>query len=65
MVGYYKLILGTQFGGRSNFSTINAAMTFIYDVHSAQNQNKIMLALTFDIKGFFDFVNYQYLLTEM
>jgi len=35
MVGYYKLILGTQFGGRSNFSTINAAMTFIYDVHSA------------------------------
>jgi len=24
-----------------------------------------MLALTFDIKGFFDFVNYQHLLTEM
>ena len=65
MVGRYELIPGTQFGGRSNSSTIDAAMTFIHDVHSAWNQNKVMSALTFDIKGFFDFVNHQRLLTEM
>jgi len=65
MVGHYELVPGTQFGERSNSSTIDAAMTFIHDVHSAWNQNKVMLALTFDIKGFFDFVNHQRLLTEM
>jgi len=65
MVGRYELIPGTQFEGRSNSSTIDVAMTFIHDVHSAWNQNKVMLVLTFDIKGFFDFVNHQRLLTEM
>jgi len=65
MVDCYKLILGTQFGGRSNSSTIDVAMTFIHDVHSAWNQNKVMLVLTFNIKGFFDFVNHQCLLTKM
>ena len=65
MVGHYKLIPGTQFGERSNSSTIDVAMTFIHDVHSAWNQNKVMSVLTFDIKGFFDFVNHQRLLTEI
>ena len=65
MVGHYKLISGTQFGERSNSSTIDVAMTFIHDVHSAWNQNKVMSVLTFDIKGFFDFVNHQRLLTEI
>ena len=58
MVGCYELILGTQFRGRSNFFTIDAAMTFIHDVHSAWNQNKVMSALIFNIKDFFDFVNH-------
>ena len=65
MVGRHKLILGTQFGGRSNSSTIDAAMTFVHDVHTAWNQNMVTSALTFDIKGFFDFVNHQCLLSEM
>jgi len=65
MVGYYELIPGTKFGERSNSSTIDAVMTFIHNVHSTWNQNKVMSALTFDIKGFFDFVNHQHLLTKM
>jgi len=65
MVGHYELIPGTQFGGRSNSSTIDTAMTFIHDVHFVWNQNKVMSVLIFDIKGFFDFVNHQCLLTKM
>ena len=65
MVGRHELILGTQFGRRSNSFTINAAMTFVHDVHTAWNQNMVTSALTFDIKGFFDFVNHQHLLSEM
>jgi len=65
MVGHYELIPGTQFGGRSNSSTIDTAMTFIHDVHFVWNQNKVMSALTFNIKGFFDFVNHQCLFTKM
>jgi len=40
-------------------------MTFVHDVHTAWNQNMVTSALTFDIKGFFDFVNHQHLLSEM
>jgi len=65
MVGRHELILGTQFGGWSNSSTINVAMTFVHDVYTAWNQNMVTSALTFDIKDFFDFVNHQCLLSEM
>jgi len=43
----------------------DTAMTFVHDVHTAWNQNIVTSALTFDIKGFFDFVNHQHLLSEM
>jgi len=65
IVGHYELIPGTQFGERSNSSTIDAAIMFIHNVYSAWNQNKVISALTFNIKDFFDFVNHQRLLTEM
>ena len=65
MVGKHELILGTQFGGQSNSFTIDVAMTFIHDVYTAWNQNIVTSALTFDIKGFFNFVNHQHLLLEM
>ena len=65
MVGRHELILGTQFGRWSNSSTIDAAMTFVYDIHTVWNQNMVTSVLTFDIKGFFDFVNHQRLLSEM
>jgi len=45
--------------------TIDAAMIFVHNVHTAWNQNKVTFALTFDIKGFFDFINHQHLLSKM
>ena len=40
-------------------------MTFINDVQAAWNHGKVTTALTFDIKGYFDFVNHQRLLREL
>ena len=40
-------------------------MTFVHDMYTAWNQNMVTSALIFNIKGIFDFVNHQYLLSEM
>ena len=40
-------------------------MTFITDVQTAWNQGKVVSALTFDVKGYFDFVNHNRLLYEL
>jgi hypothetical protein len=40
-------------------------MTFITDVQTAWNHGKVTSALTFDIKGYFDFVNHNRLLCEL
>lgn len=36
-----------------------------YDVQAAWNNDLVMSALSFDIKGFFDFVNHKCLLSEL
>ncbi|KAI0924117.1 hypothetical protein AcV5_010539 [Taiwanofungus camphoratus] len=43
----------------------DAILTFVNDVEAAHNHGKVTSALTFDIKGFFDFVNHKRLLTVM
>jgi hypothetical protein len=43
-------------------STDDAILTFLTDVQSAWNVSKVTSALTFDIKGYFDFVNHNRLL---
>ena len=35
LIGQYNLILGSQFGGRANFSTLDAILTFVHDVHNS------------------------------
>ena len=40
-------------------------MSFITDVQTAWNNGKVTSALTFDIKGYFDFVNHDRLLHEL
>ena len=45
--------------------TIDVAMIFVHNVHTVWNQNMVTFALIFDIKGFFDFVNHQRLLSEI
>ena len=43
----------------------DAIITFITDVQVAWNAGKVTSALTFDIKGYFDFVNHNRLLHEL
>ena len=63
--GRHNLIPGNQFGGRSNYSTVDAALAFTNDIQSAWRDGKVTTALTFDIKGYFDFVNHGRLLNEL
>jgi Reverse transcriptase (RNA-dependent DNA polymerase) len=65
LAGQLNLIPPNQFGGRSNCSTDDAILTFITDVQTAWNTGKVTSALTFDIKGYFDFVNHKRLLHEL
>ena len=65
LAGKLNLIPPNQFGGRSNCSTDDAITTFITDVQTAWSTGKVTSALTFDIKGYFDFVNHKRLLHEL
>ncbi|GBE87945.1 hypothetical protein SCP_1201710 [Sparassis crispa] len=65
LVTVHNLVPANQFGGRPSSSTDDAILTFVNDVEAAQNHGKVTSALTFDIKGFFDFVNHKRLLTVM
>ncbi|KAF7343444.1 putative RNA-directed DNA polymerase from transposon BS [Mycena venus] len=65
LAGRHKLIPGTQFGGCANTSTSDVILIFTNDVQAAWNNGKVTSALTFDIKGYFDFVNHQRLLCEL
>lgn len=65
IAGSLNLISPNQFGGRSNSSTDDTIMSFITDVQTAWNNGKVTSALTFDIKGYFDFVNHDRLLHKL
>ena len=65
LAGNYNLVPANQFGGCSNSSTTDALLTFTNDVQCAWNHRMVMSALTFDIKGYFDFVNHNQLLSEL
>lgn len=65
LAGKHNLIPTSQFGGRSNSSTNDAIITFVNDVQAAWNHSKVTTALTFDIKGYFNFVNHKRLLHEL
>jgi hypothetical protein len=65
LAGKLNLVPPNQFGGRSNSSTEDAITTFITDIQAAWNHGKVTSALTFNIKGYFDFVNHNRLLCEL
>lgn len=65
LAGKHDLVPANQFGGRSNSSTTDALLTFTNDVQCAWNHKLVTSALTFDIKGYFDFVNHNRLLVEL
>ncbi len=54
-----------HFSGRSNYSADDVILSFINDIQAAWNHRMATSALTFDIKGYFDFANHNWLLTEM
>ena len=65
LAGKYDLVPTNQFGGRSNSSTSDTMLTFTSDIQTAWNHGKVTTALTFDIKGYFDFINHKCLLYEL
>jgi hypothetical protein len=65
LAGRYNLVPNNQSGSLSNTSTVDAILTFTNDVQSAWNHGLVTSALTFDIKGYFDFVNHDRLLCEL
>ena len=62
LAGKQNLIPSTQFGGLPNRSTSDAILTFVNDIQAAWTHGKVTTALTFDIKGYFDFVNHNRLI---
>lgn len=65
LVTKHNLVPANQFGGRPASSTDDAILTFIHDIEAAHNHDRVTSVLTFDIKGFFDFVNHDRLLSVM
>ena len=65
LAGKHDLVPSNQFGGRSHSSTSDALISFVNDVHAAWNHGRVTSALTFDIKGYFDFVNHKRLLSVL
>ena len=65
LAGKQNLVPVNQFGGRSNSSTTDALLTFTNNLQCAWNHRMVTSALTFDIKGYFNFVNHNRLLSEL
>jgi len=60
LISQYNFILGSQFGNRANSFTSDAILIFVYDIHNLWNHSLATSALIFDIKDYFDFVNYEH-----
>ena len=56
--GRYDLMPHNQFGGRSNASCLNAALSLQHDIFEARRKGLVSSFLAMDIRGFFDHVNH-------
>ena len=65
MIHTHNLVPATQFGGRPGSSMVDAALTFTHDIKATRNHSLVTTSLTPDIKGFFDYVNHDKLMTIM
>jgi len=65
LAGKHSLVPANQFGGRSNSSMVDALLSFTNGVQCAWNHKLVTSTLTFDIKGYFDFINHNRLLSEL
>jgi len=64
-LGQYKLMPFNQFGSRSNSSCLDTAMALTHDIHSAREKNLVSSFLAVDIKGFFDHVDHNRLISVL
>ncbi len=64
-IGVHGLVPTTQFGSRPGCSTTDAVISFMHDITLSFDKGWTTSSLTFDIKGYFDFVNHARLLTLM
>ena len=58
-IGKYSLVPHEQFGGRSNSSCIDAAMSLVHDIESAWKHGQVVSILAIDIGRSFDNVNHK------
>lgn len=59
------LVHPNQFGAMPASSTVDAALCYTHDVQTARDKGLVTSSLTFDIKGYFDFVNHKRLLNVL
>jgi hypothetical protein len=59
----YNLIHKNQFAGRSGASTTDARVALIHDIQTAKANGLVLSMLNFDIKGYFDFIRKDRLLS--
>jgi Reverse transcriptase (RNA-dependent DNA polymerase) len=64
-INTHQLVSTMQFGARPGSSTTDTTLSFIHDIEAPRNFGYPTSALTFDIKGFFNFVNHHRLLHVM
>lgn len=64
-IGVHRLVPTTIFGSRPGCSTTDAVISFMHDITLSFDKGWTTSSLTFDIKGYFDFVNHARLLTLM
>lgn len=65
LVGKYELIPTNQFGGLANTFTTDAILSFTNDIQAIWNHGLVTSTLSFDIKGYFNFVNHNQLLCKL
>jgi hypothetical protein len=58
----HALVPTTQFGGRNASSTLDAGLTLLHDIQSAQQAGLKTGILLFDIRGYFDNINHERLI---
>jgi hypothetical protein len=60
-INHYELIPTTQFGGRNASSTVDAGLTLQHDIRTTHASGLICGMVLFNISGFFDNINHQWL----
>ena len=61
----HDIVPGTQFGGHSHSSTLNASLSLSQDIHNAWGRGLKSTALMFNISRIFNFINYDILTQQL